>query len=87
MPSPTAPTQLVTQLLIMPGGIVLADNLTREMASCLQEMGLHPDPATQCVLTTESGGTLQTEHRLGDRVGVRLHPSTNATQTDTEKAP
>ncbi len=44
-------THLVTDLLLLPDGTVLADRLTPIMAALLESTHLHPDTHTQCSLS------------------------------------
>jgi len=55
---PARPTSesLLTSLLLMSDGSVLADNLTPAMAAVLHELGLRADPATQSSRSRDPAG-------------------------------
>ncbi len=58
-PLPTPSTPLVTELMLLPDGTVLADNLTPTMADALRRIQLHPDTRTQRSWTgTRKGATI-----------------------------
>lgn len=44
------PDGLVTRLLLLPDGSVLAENLTPSMAAALRKVSIHADPHTQASL-------------------------------------
>jgi hypothetical protein len=46
------PDALVTRLLLLPDGTVLAENLTPSMAAALKQMCVHAEPETQASLRT-----------------------------------
>jgi len=59
-PPPSPESTLLSELLVLPDGSVLADKLTPTMAALLTKIGLSPHPSTQARLT----GVGNPDHRL-----------------------
>lgn len=79
---------LVTELLLLSDGSVLADHLTPAMAAVLKAIGLVPDTRTQCDLVGALTSATEPEHRLVDALQVTRNLSANGPFiSDSKKDP
>ena len=77
--SPTS--ALLSELLLLPDGSVLADKLTPAMAALLTSIGLNPHAATQSQLVSHKPPVLKPGHQLEATGFVEVNASTRATTT------
>jgi hypothetical protein len=73
-PSPTTSEGLVTHLLVLPDGSVLAENLTPSMAAVLEKINVRTDPGTQASLRGD-----QVRKTIVNRGGMRKTGHTSDT--------
>ena len=87
--NPAAPQTdaLVTQLLLLPDGSVLADNLTPAMASLLMRLGLRPHPASQRSLRRSVDGASEAQGRRGGAARASWGSSTHGNTQHSTKGP
>jgi hypothetical protein len=84
----TETTPLVTKLLVLSDGSVLANNLTPAMAAALARIDLHPSATTQRSLTRGGEVAVEPEYRHGTNAWVRIDASVDAsTQSHEGGAP
>jgi hypothetical protein len=86
-PTPPQTDELVTQLLLLPDGSVLADNLTPVMASLLMHLGLQPHPASQCRLSRSADPASETQDRRGSAGRASWRSSTHGNTQRNTKGP
>jgi len=82
IPPPSPTSALLSELLLLPDGSVLADKLTPAMAALLTSIGLKPHAATQAQLGSHKPAVVKPGDRLEATGFVEVNASTQVTTTN-----